>query len=97
MRVRWTKTAQKQLLELFIYVAEERPKAARTLVSRLKAAARELGAQPLRGRMVPEFDDPSIRERLVKPYRLLYTVQSDVFILALYHGRQLLPDKPEDL
>lgn len=97
MRVRWTKTAQKQLLEVFIYVVEERPKAARELVSRLKVAARELAAQPLRGRMVPEFNDPSIRERLVKPYRLLYTVQSDVFILAVYHGRQPLPDKPEDL
>ena len=97
MRVRWTKTAKKQLLELFVYVAEERPGAARKLVSRLKEAAQGLAAQPLRGRVVPEFGDPSIRERLVKPYRLLYTVQSDVYILAVYHGRQLLPDKAEDL
>jgi plasmid stabilization system protein ParE len=97
MRVRWTKTGQKQLLEIFIQVAEERPKTARKLVSRLKKAARELGDQPLRGRVVPEFNDPSIRERLVRPYRILYSVQTDVFILAVYHGRRLLPEKPEDL
>ncbi len=47
--------------------------------------------------MVPQFNDPSIRERLVKPYRILYSVQTDVFILAVYHGRRLLPEKPEDL
>ena len=46
MRVRWTKIGQKQLLEIFIQVAEERPKTARKLVSRLKKAARELGDQP---------------------------------------------------
>ncbi len=97
MRVRWTKTGQKQLLEIFIYVAEERPKTARKLVARLKKAARELGDQPLRGRVVPEFGEPSIRERLVPPYRILYSVQTDVFILAVYHGRRLLPKRPEDL
>lgn len=97
MKVRWTKTAQKQLLEIFNYVVEDRPKSARRLVSRLKETARELAEKPLRGRVVPEFGDPSIRERLVKPYRLLYAVQSDIFILAVYHGRQLLPEKPEDL
>lgn len=97
MRVRWTKGARAQLLEIFAYVAEERPMTAKKLYSRLRAAATELGEQPLRGRLVPEFNDPAIRERLVKPYRILYTVKKDLFILAVYHGRRLLPEKPEDL
>ena len=97
MRVRWTKTAQKQLLEIFNFIIEERPMTARNLVSRLRKAARELGDQPLRGRKVPEFKDPSIRERLVKPYRILYSVKSEIYVLAIYHGRRLLPQKPEDL
>ncbi len=97
MRVRWTKGARSQLLEIFEYVAGDRPMVARRLMDRLKQVASSIGDQPLRGRMVPEFRDPSIRERLVRPYRILYSVQKDVYILAIYHGRRLLPEKPQDL
>ena len=37
--------------------------------------------------MVPEFDDPSTRELLVRSYRMIYRVESDrVFVLGLIHG-----------
>ena len=98
MRVRWTKRARAQLLEIFDYIAAERPMTAERVVERLKSGTRGLARYPLRGRKVPEFDNPAIRERLVSPYRIIYTVQADdIFILAVYHGRRLLPDDPEDL
>lgn len=98
MRVRWTRGARIQLLEIFTWVARERPMTARRLMTRLRKAAAELGDQPLRGRMVPEFNDPAVRERLAAPYRIIYTVRSEtVFILAVYHGHRLLPEKPEEL
>jgi len=40
-----------------------------------------------RGRVVPELDDPSIREVFVRRYRLIYEVGPDeVMILAMIHG-----------
>ena len=97
MRVRWTKRAKSQLLELSAHVAQERPMTAKRLVRRLRRATGAIGENPLAGRMIPEFRDPSLRERLCTPYRILYSVHSDVFILAIYDGRRLLPDDPEDL
>jgi hypothetical protein len=40
---------------------------------------------------VPEFGDESIRELLVKPYRLVYKMTDEhVFIVAFIHGAQRL-------
>ena len=42
-----------------------------------------------RGRVVPERNDPTVRELLVGPYRLLYHVaESDIVILGVLHQRQ---------
>ena len=39
-----------------------------------------------RGRVVPEFNNPTVREVLVRTYRLLYTVSKDaVYILGFIH------------
>ena len=40
-----------------------------------------------RGRTVPEYDEPSIREIFVYSYRLMYRVEADtVTIIAFLHG-----------
>jgi len=37
--------------------------------------------------VVPEFNDPTVREIFVRGYRLLYTVSKDVVsVLAFIHG-----------
>ena len=42
-----------------------------------------------RGRIVPELDDPSLRELLVNPYRLLYEVhERQVRVVGFLHQRQ---------
>jgi plasmid stabilization system protein ParE len=40
-----------------------------------------------RGRVVPEIDDPAIRELLVNNYRLIYRIEPQrIAILAFLHG-----------
>ena len=98
MALRWTQRGRRQLLKLTREIAEERPIAAKRLARRIRDTTAAIGKNPLSGRMVPEFGEPSVRERLVSPYRLIYSVQGmDVFVLALYHGRRLLPQDIEDL
>lgn len=65
---------------------DSRPAAERLLIRALDAAA-SLDASSERGRIVPEFDQPNVRELLVQRYRLLYEVTpSEVHILAFIHG-----------
>lgn len=50
-----------------------------------------LREHPEQGRMVPEWGEPSIREVLSTPYRIIYEVLPDrVEVLTLSHERQLL-------
>ncbi len=58
----------------------------RLLLAALEAAA-SLEAFSERGRVVPELDQPTIRELFVQRYRLLYEVMLiEVQILAFVHG-----------
>jgi len=78
------------------YIAEDNPEAARRMGGKIRRAVAELQEHPQIGRMVPELGDPSIRERIVAPYRVIYMLDhSNVRILGVYHSRRLLPDVSE--
>ncbi len=50
-------------------------------------AASSLDVFSERGRLVPEFNQPNVRELFVQRYRLLYEVATfEVYILAFVHG-----------
>ncbi len=91
MQVKWTPGARGDLLELVKYIAQDRPDAARKMAKRLRAATKHLGEFPEMGRMVPEFSNPELRERIVPPYRLIYSTAGDVVrIVAIVHSRRIL-------
>jgi hypothetical protein len=52
----------------------------------------------MKGRIVPEYADPTIRELIVGPFRIIYTTEdpSAVYILAAIRTERLLdPSIPE--
>ena len=69
------------------YIAQDsRPAAERLLIQALEAAS-SLDALSERGRVVPEFGQPTMRELFVQRHRLLYEVTPhEVQILAFIHG-----------
>ena len=73
------------------YIARDSEFYSASFVREVKDAAASLGEFAERGQIVPEFGDESIRELLVRPYRLVYEVSADkVLILALIHGARRL-------
>ena len=52
----------------------------------------QLGPYPQIGRIVPEYQDPTIREVIVGNYRIVYRVRQELIgVLAVVHGgRELL-------
>jgi len=65
---------------------ESRSAAQRLLIQALDAAS-SLDIFGERGRVVPEFDQPNVRQLLVQRYRLIYEVApTQVRILAFIHG-----------
>ncbi|HJW76475.1 MAG TPA: type II toxin-antitoxin system RelE/ParE family toxin [Thermoleophilia bacterium] len=69
------------------YLAQDsRPAAQRLLIQALDTAA-SLDVLSERGRVVPEFNEPAVRELFVQRYRLIYEVTpAAVQILAFVHG-----------
>ena len=85
--VRWARIARQDLREIRAYVARDSCYAAAILASRIAAAARHLGTFPLSGRIVPEFNDPALREVLFQNYRIIYLVEDGKARIArIVHG-----------
>jgi toxin ParE1/3/4 len=46
---------------------------------------------PFSGRVVPEFEDENIREKIVYSYRVIYRIQNNTITVAtVVHGKRLL-------
>jgi len=83
----WTRRARDALDEAAAYVAQDSPERAVDLIERALDAAESLDTLSERGRIVPELDNPTVREILVQKYRLLYEVAaSQITVLGFLHG-----------
>ena len=95
MKVLWTRTAVGHLTEIYEYIAGDSIRYAKRMVDRITARSKQIASHPESGPMVAEYGDPTIREVLEGPYRVIYCVESDaVVVLAVVHGARLLPPEP---
>ena len=86
-KVMWTETAWGDLEEVADYIAKDSSHYAAALVREARDAARTLAYLAERGRVVPEFNDPSIRELFVMNYRLIYQVaEQTIYVVGFIHG-----------
>jgi len=93
MRVRWLRTALRNLDEEASYIAADDPAAARLVVARVLEAVAQLADQPALGR---PGRVPSTRELVVARTRYLvpYRVKRDaVEILSVFHTSRRLPKR----
>jgi toxin ParE1/3/4 len=77
------------LRDIVLYVAPDRPDAAKRLGLALIERTKILGQFPLSGRIVPEFANPHIRELILRPYRIVYQVDHVAKIVGVaryWHG-----------
>jgi plasmid stabilization system protein ParE len=85
--LRWTESALADLEEAAAFIEKGSRYYAAALVREVRGAAKALKRFGERGRIVPEFDDPAIRELVVQSYRVVCRVDADiVWILAVVHG-----------
>ncbi|MBN3892854.1 MAG: type II toxin-antitoxin system RelE/ParE family toxin [Nostoc sp. JL31] len=80
---------------LIRYIAQDNPEAARKLGKRLLVKTKELSQFPFKGQKVSEFDEPNIRQLILKPYRIIYRVEEDkkqVSIARFWHASRFSPE-----
>ena len=86
-KVYWTVDARSDLLAIGAHIGRDSPAFARIFVLRVTRATRHLSRFPMIGRVVPEFEDESLREVIFQNYRVVYRVRrGEIGILAVVHG-----------
>ncbi len=68
----WGESARDALDEVIAYIAHGSPQAAVQVLDAALQAAASLSTLSERGRIVPELNNPAIRETFVFRYRLMY-------------------------
>ena len=94
MTVHWTDTALRHLSAIHDYIAQNSTIYARGMVERLTSRSRQIAAHPRSGRMVPEYEEPDVREVIEGSYRIIYRIRAErIDVLAVIHGARELPDR----
>lgn len=88
VQVSWLLEAQRDLKEIFDYIALDSSKYASLQIDRIYQKVELLKIQPLLGKVVPELENTSIRELVEGNYRIIYRVVDDdrLHILMVHHG-----------
>lgn len=75
--IRWSERALDDLDAALAYIARDNPEAARRLRDQVVEGLASAQAFPEVPRIVPELDDPHIREVLRGPLRVVFQIQGD--------------------
>lgn len=92
-KVQWMPSALEDLQGIQKYIARDSIYYANKFVDEAFKATELLASFPESGRMVPELENPAIREVIYGSYRIIYEFTNDnVYVVAVVHGKRLLPD-----
>ncbi|MDO8311640.1 MAG: type II toxin-antitoxin system RelE/ParE family toxin [Sideroxyarcus sp.] len=93
-RIRFTNSAETDLLELWLTIAEENLVAADESLDAIQATASLLGTQPEMGRARPELADKLRSFPTRTPYIIFYLPEADglLVVRVLHHARDIDAD-----
>ena len=89
----WVPSALDDLNKIREYIARDSAHYANKFTEGVFDATERLTVFPKSGRIVPEYQNPNIREIGHGSYRIIYEiVNNGVYVVAVVHGRRLLPE-----
>ena len=94
-KIVWSQTAVEDLKGIVQYIALDNPEAAAKLADRIIQHIEAASNLPFSNRAVPEKAEESVREAILKPYRLIYQVDTDhnvIHILRIWHASRGIPE-----
>jgi addiction module RelE/StbE family toxin len=84
--VTWTKRSLKDLRSIYDYISLDSNFYAARFINTLIARVEQLYEFPQSGRVVPEKNDPEIRELIEGNYRIFYRLQKNKIIILRIHN-----------
>ena len=95
MNIVWSPLAVDRASEIAGYIAQDKPSAAEKWIKTVFSKVEQLKTSPEIGRIVPEIRNNQFRELIYgNNYRIIYRIKAEqISILAIRHGKQILPVK----
>jgi addiction module RelE/StbE family toxin len=91
MKLAWTHEALNRLIEIEEYISEDSSTRAKKFTNQIIQKAESLKKYPQKGRIVPEFSIPELRELIYKNYRIVYKIkQESLEILTVFDSHRLI-------
>ncbi len=88
-KIVWSFEATADIEALANYISRDSAFYAAAFVQETLDVSRSLNKFSERGRVVPEFGNPNIRELFVRGYRLIYSIEEyRIVLLGLVHGKR---------
>lgn len=92
--VLWTEKSVEDLLAIKRFISQDSPERAECWIQELYEAGINLSEFPMRGRIVPEFNQEYLRELLIEHYRLVYRFKKNAIeIVTVFEGHRQLKQK----
>lgn len=89
MALKWTVSAERDLVRIHAFLAPVNPPAAAKVIRQLVAGAEKLLIYPQLGVSLDEFAPRDVRRVIVSDYELRYEVTENlIYILRLCHARE---------
>ena len=99
-QIEWSNEAVDHLAQIHSFIAADSPHYASKFIVHLMDAVERLSSFPEIGRRMPDVTDPSVRELVVAPYRIIYQLRGNVISIAavVHSSRDLnsVENKPWD-
>ena len=92
--VKWSETAYEDLREIVHYIALDNPEAASKLADTIIYHIEIASEYPFSNRVVPEKGEDSMREAILKPYRIIYSIEKSfetIHILRIWNSYRGMP------
>jgi len=94
-KIVWTLRSREDLRDIATFIAKDNPAAALNLGDLIFTRVDTLEKFPELGRVVPERNQPNLREIIVKNYRIVYRLRQKekiLEILRVWHGARGEPE-----
>ena len=93
MKVVFSARAQADLVEIYEFIALDSKVFAKRTVDQLIDLTRDLARFPNSGRIIARFNDPALRERFYRNYRIAYHVADNVIEIITIHHTAMFSEK----
>ncbi len=94
VQINWTIKAKSDLKNIFDYISNDSTKYAQRQIQGIVKNTSFIKNNSKIGRVVPEFNNPKVREVIVNKYRIIYYLKEEarVDILTIHHSAKEFPD-----